>query len=384
MMRNLFVLLISVLVFNFYGCSSSPKKIKLAAVYNLQGFQADLDQPSLRGAQLAIDQINQNGGLLGRQVDLDVIDGESRTLTIALKTSKYLKDNTDASAMFGLSDTDMVLAAAPLAAKHEHLFLTSGATSPRLPEQIPNYLYMTCFGDNVQAAVAAEWSHAKLQARTATIIYNEKFAYTKLLQGYFTTRFKQLGGDINAVVAYDSAKFNAHTFLNTAHADIVFLAAEGPQDAVKLVKTLRKAGFEEPIVGGDGFDSDTVWAQHPELDNIFFTSHVYLGANNPNPEVKKFRDAFIDKFPDQEPDAFSALGYDSVGLLKTAIENAHSDMPYQVLQAFSQIKNFPGVTGTISYLNKQQIPLKSVTLLAVEDGKIKWVEQKMPEQIPNP
>ncbi len=95
--------------------------------------------------------------------------------------------------LIGFSDTDMVLAAASIAAKNKRVFLTSGATSPELPRQVPQYLFLACFGDNVQAAAGAEWAVKTLKARTAVVLYKQTSTYAKLLHGYFQTRFKQTG-----------------------------------------------------------------------------------------------------------------------------------------------------------------------------------------------
>ncbi len=89
-----------------------------------------------------MNEVNQNGGLLGRPVKLAVVDGVSKPKVIAHKTEALLKRFPDMPALMGLSDTDMVLAAAPAAAAGNRLFLTSGATSPLLPEQVPEYLFL--------------------------------------------------------------------------------------------------------------------------------------------------------------------------------------------------------------------------------------------------
>jgi branched-chain amino acid transport system substrate-binding protein len=98
-----------------------------------------------------------------------------------------------------------VLAAAPVAARSRRLFLTSGATSPLLPQQVPDYLYLARFSDNVQAAAAAETAWDELDARTAAVLYAADNTYTDLLQGYFRDRLTGLGGTVSSVRAYPGA-----------------------------------------------------------------------------------------------------------------------------------------------------------------------------------
>ena len=98
------------------GKLSDSSPITIGAIYNLHGSQAALDIPSSKGAILAIDEANRNGGILGRHVELILKDGKSNTNTVKKQTSELINENPAATAIIGLSDTDMVLAAAPVAA----------------------------------------------------------------------------------------------------------------------------------------------------------------------------------------------------------------------------------------------------------------------------
>ena len=128
-----------------------PGRSRSARIYNLTGAQASLDAPSANGAKLAAKEINAAGGVLGRRSSWCLYDGKTDAATIG-NAATQLTESDKVVAMLGFSDSDMTLAAAPIAAKAGVVFVTSGATSPKLPDQVPDYLYMACFGDNVQAA----------------------------------------------------------------------------------------------------------------------------------------------------------------------------------------------------------------------------------------
>ena len=355
----------------------------MGAIYNLSGSQADLDVPSSRGALMAIEDANREGGVLGRPLRLVLENGESKPAVVEKKTSDMLNRFPTMSAMMGLSDTDMVLAAAPVAAANQRLFLTSGATSPRLPAQIPKYLFLSCFGDNVQAAAGAEWAYRDLGAHTVSILFNTDKSYTRLLQGYFQTSFKQLGGKVLSVKGYKPDDL-IQAIQSLRKADFIFLSAADPSEALKLVRLLRKAGFSIPILGGDGFDSEDVWQKPPDINDVFFTTHVYLGPENDDPKVVAFRKAYSETYQGNIPDAFAALGYDTVQLLIMAISVAGSPDPAKVLDALAGIREFEGVTGTMGYTPDNRIPRKSVTILQIEGGKRKLVRQLLPERVPPP
>lgn len=365
------------------GKSDKPAPLVLGAIYNLTGTQAALDVPSAQGARLAVEEINRDGGLFGRQVRLVVEDGESRPAVVKTKTAELLNKFRFTLALMGLSDTDMVLAAAPVAARSHRLFLTSGATSPRLPAQIPEYLFLACFGDNVQAAAGAEWAYQFLSVRTASVLFNSSESYTRLLQGYFQTRFRQLGGQVISVESYTRENLSEAVH-RLRKADIIFLSAEVPSEALRAVLLLRNAGISAPILGGDGFDSEDLWAQQPKVSNVFFTTHAYLGPDNPDPQVAAFRKAYSQAYPGSTPGAFAALGYDTVRLVLVAIAQADGTDPEGVRKALAGIRRFDGITGTLSYRAGSRIPSKSVTILRVEHGQRKMVRQLLPSRVPPP
>jgi len=361
--------------------AADPEPVLLGSFYNLTGSQAALDAPSSRGAQLAVDEANRAGGVLGRKIRLLQVDGESRPAAIKQRAAELLKRFPALSALMGFSDTDMVLAAAPVAARHRRVFVTSGATSPRLPGQVPDYLFLACFGDNVQAAAAAEWLYRDRAARTVAVFYNSTMEYTRLLHSYFAARFVQLGGNVVQISSYEPEAVSK-VVGRAPQTDAVFVAA-GPEDAVAATLQLRAAGYTGPIVGGDGFDSDA-WLKHAELKDVYFTTHAYLGADNPDPRVTAFRKSYLAAYSGSPPDAFAALGYDAARLIIAAIAKAGDDDPVKVRQALGAMRRFEGVTGTVSYLAGSRIPTKTVSILAYEGGKRRLVRQLAPERVPAP
>ncbi len=374
--------LIAMAILCFGSRASAEPAVVIGALYNLTGGQQDLDVPSSRGARLAVDEANKAGGVLGRPVKLILVDGETKPKVIARETASLFKREPALAGLIGFSDTDMVLAAAPIAARHKRVFLTSGATSPQLPRQVPRHLFLACFGDNVQAAAGAEFAVKSLKARTAVVLYKQASSYAKLLHGYFQTRFKQLGGKVLAVRGYTLADIKTKA-KGLPIADLVYFAAQ-PDDVLAGVAALRAAGVTAPILGGDGLDIGTAWQQAGPAGNIYFTTHAYLGADNPDPRVQAFRKLFTKAYPGQQPDAFAALGYDTARLLMAAITSAGSTRPLAVRRALAATHDFAGVTGTISYRHGSRIPAKSVSIIAVNKGRQTLAASVLPEKIPAP
>ena len=367
------------------GCkkeSLDDSPFTLGFIFNLTGAQAPLDAPSVLGAKLAIDQVNAAGGIDGKALDYILRDGKTDQAVLRAEVRAVLRDYPVTAAFLGLSDSDQVLAAAEEAAGEGRVFLTSGATSPQLPGQIPDYLFLACFGDNVQAAAAAEWAFEERSVRSVAVVYDSTQTYTRLLQGYFRTRFEELGGRILSVKAYDQEDLSGIAD-GVQDADLVFLSAV-PQSVQEGIQRLRLSGFTGPILGGDGFDFEDLWEEGGDLQDVFFTTPVYLGADHPDPDVHAFRNAYRKAFDSEEPSAFSALGFDAANLLIEARRLAGTNEPEAIRQALASIQNFEGVTGTISFEVNSRIPKKSVSILEVKGGKVALSAVLLPERVPAP
>lgn len=356
--------------------------VDIGAIYNLTGSQAGLDGPSSRGAALAVAEANRAGGALGRPVRLTVRDGRSDPDAIARETRAILKEYPRTAALMGLSDTDMVIAAAPVAARAGRAFLTSGATSPRLPATVPGHLFLACFGDNVQAAAAAEWLRGDRGARTVSILYNRTMSYTDLLRTYFEGRFRALGGTVATMESYGPGDL-ASAVRRLGTADAVFFAA-GPDEAAEGVHLLRRAGHKEPVIGGDGLDIAAFRNPDAGLRDTYFTTHADISPDNSDPRVQAFLKAYAAFDPAHTPDAFAALGYDAARLLLAAISAAGTDDPERVRAALGAVTKFAGVTGDLGYPAGGGVPSKAVSILGVEDGKLRLVRQFVPKAIPAP
>ena len=367
-----------------HALAAETKPVAFGAVYDLTGAWSALGIPSSRGARLFVNQANKDGGVLGRPLKLIVKDTGGGVEKAAAGVHAILSEQPDVAAVFGLSDSDPVRAAATVAAAANRAFVTSGATSPKLPAAVPTYLFLACFGDNVQAAAAAEFAFSSLKARSVSIVYDGERTYPRLLQGYFKSSFEALGGAVRSVVKFEGpGKLGAVTD-RILDADIIFLAAESPADSLQTVKTLRARGFNRPIVGGDGYDGETLWQQDKGLKDIYYTTHAYFGGDHSSALVRKFREAYAAAYGKEQPGSFAGLGYDAAALLAAAVKKAASTAPEKVLAALSSMQDFEGVTGTISFVDGSRIPLKSVTILGVSNGERHFVEQLVPTHVPSP
>ena len=132
--------------------------IKIGGGFALTGAESALDLPAANGAKLAVKQINAAGGVNGQQIDFIVHDSKY-DMAVTAQTAKQFVEQDKVPLFIGYTDTDSVLASGPTFQNAKIPFITVGATSPKIPTQVGDMMFLACFGDNVQAAVGAEYSY---------------------------------------------------------------------------------------------------------------------------------------------------------------------------------------------------------------------------------
>lgn len=396
MKRILVSLLWGTMLLGFVSCSlvapsgtATPAPntgpIRIGALYNLVGSQAPLDIPSAHGAQLAVEEINQAGGIFGRTVELILYDGRTDPQSLIVATSRLLEQQP--VAVIGFSDSDQARIAGQILAPTGIPFITSGATSPLLPVEMP-HCYLTCFGDNAQAAAAAEYAVGRVQSKRACILEDRSMEYALLLADYFHQAFTTLGGQILREEMFAGGETDFSRQIRAIGQldpppDLIYVAC-GPEDAGTIVRQLRKSGLEQPVIGGDSFDSPTFLRAAKDLQNVAFTTHCLLDEQGGSQPMKQFISAYRQKWGVTPENAFAALGYDAIRLLANAIQQAGTTDGEDLERALEETRDYIGVTGTISYGPGVHVPRKPVAVLRLEEGAFRLAEEILPINVPNP
>jgi branched-chain amino acid transport system substrate-binding protein len=358
------------------GGGGAQESIKIGGGFALTGAESSLDLPAANGAQLAAKEINAAGGVLGRQIDFIVHDTKY-DMSVTAQVAKQFVEQDKVVAVVGFTDSDSVLASGPTIQAAGLPFLIAGATSPKLPAQIGDMLFFACFGDNVQAAVGAEYGF-KNYGKTAYLLLDKGVEYTTLLGGYFKARFtyEDNATDFSAQIAKVKAL--------PQQPDFYFISAM-PYNVGPVVKQFRDAGLTGPIIGGDGYDTpDILSVAGPAAENVFFTTHALMDSTGGTEGIKKFIAAYNKEYGHDPENAFAALGYDSMYLLADAIKRAGSTDAQAIKKALETTSNFPGITGAITLGADAHIPRKGVTMIAIKDGKFTLGAELVPEKVPAP
>src|SRR5574341_439949 len=261
------------------GAQTGP--IPIGGGFALTGAESALDLPAANGAQLAAKEINAAGGVLGRQINLIVHDSKY-DMSVTAQIAKQFVEQDKVVAVIGFTDTDSVLAAGPTIQSAGLPFVTAGATSPKIPSQVGNMMFLACFGDNVQAAAGAEYSFKNF-GKNAYLLWDRSEEYTTLLGGYFKARFTELGGTLVLEDSYDdkATDFSAQIAKVKAlpqQPDFYYIAAM-PYNVGPVGKQFRDAGLTGPIVGGDGYDTPDILSVAGDAANgVWFSTHALMDA----------------------------------------------------------------------------------------------------------
>lgn len=368
MKKSLGVLAFASAVFALAGCSKKASDtVKIGGVAPLSGSVAVYGVECKNGIDLAVEEINAAGGIAGKKIEFICEDDEgSPDKTVNAFKKLITKDGV--KYVIGSLTSGCTQAITTLAQASKVIQIAPAATSPAITDA-GNYIFRACFIDPFQGTVGGKFAAENLKAKRAAVLYDSGNDYSVGLSENFQTSFKANGGAVVALESYSTGDkdFNAQlTKIKNAKPDVVYLPDYYGTVAL-IAKQLRAQGINTPIVGADGWDGLTANAGD-EVLNGFYSNHY--AEDSTEPAVQNLVKAFKAKY-NKAPNSFAVLGYDSVYMLKDAIEAAGTLDVEKVRDALEKTDgNY--VTGHITFDEKRN-PVKSAVMIEFvkgADGKI--------------
>jgi len=360
----------------FAGCTqNSADEIVVGEYASLTGGTATFGKSSNAGVQLAAEEINASGGLLGKKLRVVVEDDQSKPEEARTAVLKLLKQN-QAVAVLGEVASSRSLAAAPECQRAGVPMISPASTNPKVTA-VGDYIFRVCFIDPFQGSTMAKFAAETLKAKTAAILRDIKNDYSVGLGDFFRDEFIRHGGKILADVSYSEGDidFKAQlTAIRGVQPDVVFVP--GYYTEVGLIaRQARELGISVPLLGGDGWDSPrTIEIGGAAVNGCYFSNHY--AADDPNPVVQKFIEKFRAKYS-EVPDAMAVLGYDAAQVLADAIRRAGTTEGRKLRDAIAATKDFPGVSGTIT-IDAERNARKSIVVLKIDGGKVQFFQKVEP------
>lgn len=353
--------------------AAEPSEVVLGANFELSGPVAVYGQTKMNGVEIAIDEINKNGGILGKQVKLIKYDNKGDDAEALSLTTRLMTEDKIVT-MLGPVTSGRVMVAVPVSAQFKIPLVTGSGTAPAITVadgKVNEYAFRVCYTDAYQGGLAGKFAATSLDGKTAAMLVNQNDDYSIGLAEAFKGTFEQNGGQVIEQVSFtnDDQNFNtALTKIIASNPDVLFVPAYYEQDAL-ITKQARELGFTKPIIGGDGWDSADYLLQTAgaaALQEVYFVNHYFSGDSDP--AVKAFVDAYAAKY-NETPSSFSALGYDTAMFVKNAIEQAGSLDPVKIRDAMAATKDFQGITGNLT-MGENHDPIKSAVVITFDkDGK---------------
>lgn len=346
--------------------------IKIGEFASLTGSEAAFGQSSHKGTQLALEEVNQAGGVLGRKV-VHLVEDNRSTAGESVTIVKKFISRDKVVGVLGEVASGRSLEAAPVCQVAKVPMVSPSSTNPKVTE-IGDYIFRVCFIDPFQGKLLADFAKRTLKAQSAAILSDVSAPYSVGLADFFRQRFTSEGGKIVVEQKYTSKDkdFRAQlTAIKASNPDVIFVPGYYTEAGL-VVSQARQLGINIPIFGGDGWEApQLIEIAGAALKNTYYSTHYSPEAKSD--KIESFVKAFQAKFGGETPDAMAALGYDSAMVLVDAIRRAGSTDGAKVREALAATKDFPCVTGKTT-LDAQRNASKAAVIITVENGKFKYLE----------
>jgi branched-chain amino acid transport system substrate-binding protein len=335
----------------------------------LTGPQATFALSGRNGARLAVDERNRAGGVLGKRLELLIEDDHNDPSEAASAVSKLItRDHV--VALIGENASSRSLAAAPIAQNYRVPMVSPSSTNLEVTKK-GDYVFRVCFVDPSQGRALAFFARKTLRAETAAFLVDVKSDYSVGLADAIRSTFESSGGRVVADQKYaeGDSDFSAQlTAIRAASPEVLFVPGYYT-DAGLIARQAKSLGLDATIVGGDGFDSPKlVEIGGPAVEGTYFSNHYT--PDDPSPAVRTFVAAYR-KIYGADPDSIAALSYDAARLIADAMHRAGSTEGKRLRDALASTRDFPGVTGRITF-DADRNPVKSIVILKVEGGKFRY------------
>jgi branched-chain amino acid transport system substrate-binding protein len=340
-------------------------KVKIGVFMSMTGDTANFGISSTNGIKMAADEINKAGGINGKQVELDVQDDRSDPSEAATIVTKFVTQD-GVNAILGEVASSRSIAAAPIAQNAKIPMLTPSSTNPEVTKK-GDYIFRSCFIDPVQGAAIAQFAAKTLGKKRAGIMVDRKNDYSTGLEKVIAATFTKMGGEMVVTQSYQAGDqdFNAQiTSIKGANPDVIFVPGYYG-DVALFAKQARDKGVTVPLVGGDGWDAKQLYdIGGKALNGSYFTNHY--SPYDTDPAVVKFVGDYKALYG-AIPDALAATAYDAARIMFDAIKRANSLDGKAIRDALAATKDFPGVTGVVTF-NADRDAVKPIVMIEIKDG----------------
>ena len=349
------------------SAKASGDSITIGTVTTNSGTAAAYGEAEVKGFELAVSEINAKGGINGKKVKLESMDDKGDATEASNAYNKLAGDNNVLD-VAGPTISATTAAVAPLADQSKLVTIAPAATSDSI--ETGNYLFRTCFKDSYQGEVAARFAAENLKVKKVAVLYGTGDPYSSGVGEAFAKAAEKLGLEVvdkESSSSADDTEYSAQLQkIQASGAELLYAPYYYSVAGPYIIPQARSVGFEGYVMGPDGYDGLKLTGDKSQYNKTYYTTH-YSADDNTNTKVQDFIKSYKSK-NNAEPNTFAALGYDTIYMIKQAIEKAGENATREDVRNAVAGMTFDGVTGKFT-MDKSGSPTKSVTVLEMKDGK---------------
>lgn len=349
------------------SAKASGDSITIGTVTTNSGTAAAYGEAEVKGFELAVSEINAKGGINGKKVKLESMDDKGDATEASNAYNKLAGDN-NVLAVAGPTISATTAAVAPLADQSKLVTIAPAATSDSI--ETGNFLFRTCFKDSYQGEVAARFAAENLKVKKVAVLYGTGDPYSSGVGEAFAKAAEKLGLEVvdkESSSSADDTEYSAQLQkIQASGAELLYAPYYYSVAGPYIIPQARSVGFEGYVMGPDGYDGLKLTGDKSQYNKTYYTTH-YSADDNTNTKVQDFIKSYKSK-NNAEPNTFAALGYDTIYMIKQAIEKAGKNATREDVRNAVASMTFDGVTGKFT-MDKSGSPTKSVIVLEMKDGK---------------
>ena len=381
MCKFLIIVSLSVLLLIYVGCDSIQKVITPEQEPTVKiGFVVAGERVTYpNGAEMAVTEINQRGGLLGMPVELIGHINKEAGPEISVQIAETLIVEEGIIALIGPNRSSHAVKVGPIAQRHGIPMITTTATNPNVTNA-GDFVFMASFTDSFQGAVMAQFAIEDLNLTTAALITRRGDLYTEGISEFFARNFSGLGGETVAQEFYEggTSDFTAQLArIADLQPDALFISGFVQETSLitqqaRAMPLLNADGEPTIFLGADSWDSELLFDnEDAEVEGSFFSGHFSPETDEPTAR------AFVDTYEaiyGSTPTGGIGVSYDAVKLFFEAVERAGSLDPEKIREQLAATENYIGATTIASY-DENRHPTKSAAIFTIKNGEKQFFKQ---------
>lgn len=330
------------------GCGRRAAPIKIGHSSPLSGNQAETGIDQERGAQLAVEEINQAGGILGRKVELVALDDKADPRE-ANNVAQRLAADPAMVAVVGHLNSGCSIPASSIYHDNGLAMITPVSTSDKLTQQGFDNVFRVCLRNSDQGPAAARFVIQKL-GKKRFFVLDDKTAYGSGLAGEFERAAKEMGATLlgrDSITEGDTDFRGILTKLRNLEIDFIYFGGMYPEGSL-ILKQAKELGVAAPFLSGDGmFSPKLIEIAGPAAEGSIVTHIAPLEAKDE--KTKAFFTRFRERFGG-DVKVYAPLSYDCVMIVAAALRRAGTVSREAVIRELRAPDfSYDGVLGTTRF-----------------------------------